>query len=42
MAEQSEGGYGGIDIEASRETYGHDQTDEFGTPKLHVCQHIRH
>src|SRR5258708_20062002 len=44
--EQSEGGYGGVDVEAGRKAYGHDQADEFRTyelrtTKLHDCQHIR-
>jgi hypothetical protein len=38
--EQSEGGYGGVDVEAGRKAYRDDQTYEFGAAKLHASQHI--
>src|SRR4029077_17201621 len=46
MGEQAEGGYGGVDVEAGRKAYGHDQADQFRTHELrttkpHNCQHIR-
>src|SRR6202140_1896592 len=46
MGEQSEGGYGGVDVEAGRKADGHDQADELRThelrtTKLHDCQHTR-